>query len=373
MKNKKVLISGAGIAGFTLAYWLEKRGFSPTIVEKASEMRRGGYKVDVRGTALDIVREMGLYEKLENATVNLKTSKIVTSKFKSYDLKGDLLGYCSEDDIEVNRWDLAEILRQTCKDIEIIYGDSITSIDKKVHFEKGHSREFDIIVGADGIYSNVRKLHFKNEQAYLKKFGVNFCIFPTTNIFELNECEIVYFEKGLFLAAYAVKNHSYTCLACKNQNFYENFKHLGWKIPQVLEEMKNSDEIYYNELTQVRMPTWSKENVALVGDAAHACSGMGTSLAIVGPYVLAKELEKSNGDYHKGFLAYEKEIRSFVEDAQKLAASNHDLLANNSSSLGMKLQLLLIKLLPRAFVKCLTRQGRKKMSKVSRAYSIKKN
>lgn len=375
MKNKNVLISGAGIAGFTLAYWLKKRGFNPTIVEKHKDQRGGGYKVDIRGTALDVVKKMGIYEELLAANVNLKSSKIVTHKFKEIEFKGDILGHCSDDDLEINRWDLAKILKKAAGDVEVIYDDSITVLRNKVHFEHGPPREFDIVIGADGIYSSVRKLLFHNEEAYLKEFGVNFCIFPASNIFNLEDCELVFFKEGLFIAAYAAKEHSYVCFASKDtprskEGFYEKFKDIGWKVPELLKEMKNSDEAYFSTLSQIRMPKWSKDNVALVGDAAHATSGMGTSLAITGPYVLAKELEKANGDYKTAFKTYEEALRTYVKNAQELAAKNHDLLANDVSSFSMRVQLFIIKLLPGTFIKFLTRKGKKEMYKVARAYSL---
>ena len=375
MKNKRILISGAGIAGYTLAYWLKKQGFTPTIIEKSKTPRKGGYKVDVRGTALDVIKKMGLYETLLESNVNLKTSKIVTKDFKIIELEGDILGHVSGDDVEINRWDLSQILKKAAGEIEIIYDDTITSIEEKVHFEKAEPREFDVIIGADGIYSNVRKLIFHNEDAYLKKFGVDFCIFPCSNLFELKDSEIVYFEKGLFMAAYGAKEHSYTCLASKDtphnkQAFTDKFKHLKWKLPKLLEEMNGCEESYFNTLTQVRMPRWSKGHVALTGDAAHATSGMGTSLAIVGPYVLANELAKARGEYETAFKEYEARLQTFVQNAQDLAAKNHDLLANDSDSFSMKIQLFLLKMLPVSFVKYLTKKGRQEMRAVANAYSL---
>ncbi len=156
MKDTRILISGAGIGGFTLAYWLKQRGFSPTIIEKHPCVRGGGYKVDVRGTALEVAKRMGIYQDLIGANVNLLHSKFVFSDHKVFEFKGDLLGHTSQGDIEVNRWDLAQILSKATGKVEIIYNDSISKIDDKmVYFEKADPREFDIVVGADGQYSNV--------------------------------------------------------------------------------------------------------------------------------------------------------------------------------------------------------------------------
>jgi 2-polyprenyl-6-methoxyphenol hydroxylase-like FAD-dependent oxidoreductase len=110
MKDKRILISGAGIAGFTLAYWLKQRGFSPTIIEKHPYVRGGGYKIDVRGTALEVAKRMGIYQDLLEANVNLVRSKFVSSDHKVFEFDGDILGHSSEGEIEINRWDLAQIL-----------------------------------------------------------------------------------------------------------------------------------------------------------------------------------------------------------------------------------------------------------------------
>lgn len=134
-KNKRILISGAGIAGFTLAYWLKQRGFSPTIIEKHPYVRGGGYKVDVRGTALEVAKRMGIYQDLLEANVNLVRSKFVSSDHKIFEFDGDILGHSSEGEIEINRWDLAQILSEKISEIEVIYGESITKIEEKVvHF-----------------------------------------------------------------------------------------------------------------------------------------------------------------------------------------------------------------------------------------------
>jgi len=383
MEKKRVLISGAGIAGFTLAYWLKKRGFEPTIIEKHPFLREGGYKVDVRGIALEVARRMRIYDELLEKRVNLTQSKLVTPKHKILDFEGDILGHCSEGDIEVNRWDLVQILSNAVSDVEIIFGDSITEIGELVHFEKGEPRKFDLVVGADGLFSNVRRLAFGSDSQFLRKYGVYFCIFPAPNIFDLDHAEIVYFNQGKFMAAYAAKEYSYACLAFRSEQelladelsgvFEEQFEGLGWEIPRLCMAMKESGDCYYNSLAQVRMPYWSKGKVALVGDAAYAASAMGTSLALVGSYVLAREIAAANGDHEIAFPSYENAIRKFVVDAQDLVESDHQILSSGSSSIKLTLQLYLMKIMPKKSIQFLSKRGREQMRKVANNYDLEED
>ncbi len=379
MKDKRILISGAGIAGFTLAYWLKQRGFSPTIIERHRDVREGGYKVDVRGTAVEVAKRMGIYQDLLEANVNLVRSKFVSSDHKVFEFDGDILGFSSEGEIEVNRWDLAQILSKKIGKIEIIYGDSITKIDEKlVHFEKMEPREFDIVVGADGQFSNVRRLVFGEDSKFLRRYGIQFCVFPIPNIFELERCEIVYFDKGKLATAYAVGNHSYACLAFKSEDealssdnlkavFEKQFQDLDWEVPRLISLMKESDDCYFNSIAEVRMPCWSKGRVALIGDATHSAQGMGTSLAMVGAYVLAREIDESN-DYTLAFDKYEKNMRKFVEAAQALAEANHQ--AFTGSSIRMKFQLYLMKFLPKKIIQYFTERGKKQMKEVANGLTL---
>lgn len=362
MKKIQILISGAGTAGLTLAYWLKKRGFTPTIIEKYPFLRTGGYKVDVRGTALEVAKRMGIYQALIDSNVKLQKSKFITPDLKEFELEGDVLGHPSEEDIDINRWDLSQIIAKAIGEIGIIYNDSITKLDESmVHFQKMAPRKFDLVIGADGLHSNVRKLAFGNETQFLRDYEILFCVFPMPNIFELKHSQIIYFDKGKLISAYAVNNHSFACLAFKSENnnillenlkavFEEEFKHLGWEIPRFIHAMKESNDCYFDSIAQIRMPVWSKGRVALVGDAAHAASSIGTSLAMVGAYVLAREIEKTHGDYTTAFAKYEKSMRQYVEKGQDLAESNVRIFVKANSSWLIKLQLYLMKCFPK---KCL--------------------
>ncbi len=372
-----ILISGAGIAGFTLAYWLKQYGFTPTIVEKYPFLRKGGYKVDVRGAAVEVARRMGIYQELTDKDVKLDRSFFITSDQKQFELEGDILGHTSSVDFDVNRWDLAQIIAKAAGEVEILYNDSIVRFeDGIVYFEKSKARKFDLVIGADGVHSTVRKLFFGDETQFLKDYGIQFCVFPIPNIFELNRAQVVYFDKGKLASAYAVDNYSFACLAFKGhidsenlkEVFKEQFNNLGWKIPKLVDAMDESSECYFDSIAQIRMPKWSKGKVALVGDAAHAASSIGTSLAMVGAYVLASELK--NRDFATAFTNYEKIMRPFVEKGQNLAESNLQILARSNSSWLLTCQLYLMKLLPGKFMHLLTKWESWQMKKASNAITL---
>jgi 2-polyprenyl-6-methoxyphenol hydroxylase-like FAD-dependent oxidoreductase len=190
---------------------------------------------------------------------------------------------------------------------------------------------------------------------------------------------VVYFEKAMLATAYAVNNHSYACLAFKSEDkslsdenmkkvFEKRFSSLGWKVPLLISLMNESKECYFNTIAQVRMPHWSKDNVVLVGDAAYSAQGMGTSLAITGAYILAREIEKAQGDFPIAFSEYERAMRKYVEDSQKLAEGEIQIFT--SSSIKLKWQLYLMKILPKKILQHINEKRRVKMKTVANSLTL---
>lgn len=343
--KKHILISGASFAGLTLAYWLNKFGgdqLKITIVEIGKELRKGGSPIDVRGQALNVVKDMGIYEKIkakefihDTEIVNAKNETLVNFSINNFEqYRGD---------IEINRFDLVEILYQATSDnqVDFLFGNSIKTLTQHaqhvaVTFENGEQGDFDLVFGADGTHSIVRKLAFGDEKHFSKFFGVYFAFAEANNIptDRAKDTGIVYREVGKQAVLYQF-HHSVNALLMflspkLNWDYRNQAQHkqilkaafgmdTNWKIPEILEALLHSDSLFFDEVCQIHMPTWTKERVALVGDAAYAPSfftGMGTTLAILGAKNVADALVASKGDYHAAFASYNQTFRPFTESIQ---------------------------------------------------------
>ncbi|WP_293936172.1 FAD-dependent monooxygenase [Sphingobacterium sp. UBA5996] len=339
--KKKVLISGASFSGLTLAYWLNKFGYSVTMVELGKDLRTGGSPIDVRGEALDIAREMAIFDQIKqnefvhtDEVVDANDQTLATFSINSL---SEYLG-----DIEIHRGDLVKIMYEIIpeKEVNIVFGDSISALVQHddrvdVSFEKGRPQSYDFVFGADGTHSIVRKLVFGPEADFKKFLGVYFAF---ANVDQIQtgrhkSTGIVYRELGKQAVIYQFKHAANAILLFRapkldwnyrdrqqpkeilNEYFGEN---RNWKIPQIMEAMLQTDELYFDEACQIKMPSWTKGRVALIGDAAYAPSfftGMGTSLAMQGATLLAKELQ-GNTDYQIAFANYNARFRPFVENIQ---------------------------------------------------------
>ncbi|MGG4345202.1 FAD-dependent monooxygenase [Paenibacillus lautus] len=342
---RRILISGASIAGPALAYWLNRYGFHVTIVERAPALRRGGFGVDIRGAAITVLERMGILHHVRAADTQMTGVYFVDSIGK---IKGQIseasMGNVHDVDIEVMRDDLTDILYNLTKDtIHYIWDDSITAIQQteegaKVQFAHSKSQTFDAVIGADGLHSNVRKLTFGDESQFKRTLGCYISVFTTSNYLNLNYCQQFYTipgktvgmysahhnteAKGMFVFKSAPLKYDKHNPESQKQLIAETFgSDTGWETQRLLQSMKEADDFYFDEICQIHMPTWSKGCVALVGDAAYGpspLSGQGTSLALVGAYVLAGELKSAKGNYSNAFTAYEQVMRAYVEKNQKI-------------------------------------------------------
>ncbi|QKV96119.1 FAD-dependent monooxygenase [Streptomyces sp. NA02950] len=337
--RRKVLISGAGIAGPALAFWLNRYGCAVTVVEKAGALRDGGYPIDVRGTALEVVRRMGILPRLRDAHIDLRRLTFLdgdggeVASVNPYTLTGGVAGR----DLEVRRGDLTGALYTAVRDdVEFLFNDSIDALDQSsghgvdVTFRGGGRRTFDMVFGADGLHSRTREFLFGPEEQFHRYLGYCFAGFTMRNTFGLSHETMMWNAPGRAAALYAVGDnddvHAFLNFAHPEPPFeaFRNptaqrdlvaaaFADAGWQVPGMLAAMRDADDLFFDGVGQIRMPRWSRGRVALVGDAAYAPSfltGQGSSLALVGAYMLAGSL--ADRDHAAGFAAYEHNTREFV-------------------------------------------------------------
>ena len=205
----KVLISGAGLAGLTVAYWLRRYGFTTTIVERAPSLVTGGYKIDVRGTALQVLRRMGIHDAVVAASTDMQGALLVDGEGKILNkMSGDEFGHRVGEDLEIVRGTLCQILKDHISSAEFIFGDSIRAISQspdgvRVELTKNGVREFDLVIGADGLHSNVRELVFGDESRFVRDLGLYLCVYTVPNYLNLDRVEMQYSELGRVAAIWS--------------------------------------------------------------------------------------------------------------------------------------------------------------------------
>ncbi|MFH8796161.1 FAD-dependent monooxygenase [Streptomyces sp. NPDC017941] len=346
--KRTVLISGASISGPALAYWLRRSGFAVTVVEKAGAPRAGGYPIDIRGTATEVVRRMGILPRLRDAHIGSRRCTFLDADggtIASLDprvVDGGVAGQ----DLEVRRGDLAALLHAEVRDdVEFLFDDSIDTLDQyergvDVTFRSGRQRTFDLVVGADGVHSSTRESLFGPEGQFHRYLGYCFAVFTVPNTFGLSHELMLWNSPGRAAALYAVGDaadlHAFLNFhrpeppsdALRDPGAQRDlvaaaFAGAGWEVPGMVDALRGADDLFFDTAGQIRMPRWTRGRVALVGDAAYAPSfltGQGTSLALAGAYVLANSLA-THRDHTAAFGAYERDLRAFVAMNQALVDS----------------------------------------------------
>jgi 2-polyprenyl-6-methoxyphenol hydroxylase-like FAD-dependent oxidoreductase len=340
-----VLISGAGVAGPALAYWLHHHGFAPTIVERAPALRPGGHAVDVRGKALDVVDRMGLGDRLRRARTEMRGMSMVGPDGAELMRSTEMAlssGRLDSEDVEVLREDLtAMIFERTAADVRYVFGDSITDLVQdgdgvRVTFENAAPATFDLVIGADGLHSRVRRLAFGPEEQYLHHLGAYLGVFTAPNFLDLDRWQVWLKAEGVGYALYSARGNTEMRVTlgfesgpldydrrdvdAQRKLLEDRLTGVGWETPRLLAAMWQAGDFYFDAMAQTRMDSWSTGRVALLGDAGYCpspLSGQGTSLALVGAYVLADSLARSGG-----FALYEARMRGFAELNQALATEN---------------------------------------------------
>jgi 2-polyprenyl-6-methoxyphenol hydroxylase-like FAD-dependent oxidoreductase len=349
--NKNVLISGASFAGLATAYWMNKLGYKVTIVEISKDLKKGGTPVNIGDDVADIVKRMGLFEQIQAHRLRMEGVEVKNAD----DVTEGSLQFPpgaapSEIDWEIERDTLLDLMFGAVKDdVEFVFKNSIEALDQtendvRVTFKDGLERSFALIFGCDGVHSRVRKLQFGDEGEYAYFLGQYFSITIVNELLIKEHTTQVYSEPGKFvmLNAYNSKTDIVLCFSSENEIPYdyrdeaqqrkiisEQFAGQGWKTPDLLEKVENSTSFYFDKVCQIKMPSWTKGRVALVGDAAYCASpatGMGGSLAIIGAAALANAFQKHDWNVELAFQEYNESFHPYIETVQANAANNLDVL-----------------------------------------------
>ena len=348
IENRRVLVVGASIAGPALAYWLHRHGFEPTVLERAPTLRPGGYKIDIRGAAIDVVERMGLKDRLEGLETDMQFMSFVNKTGKRLaSVPADLFMGRGEADLEVMRGDLSQILYDATRaEVDYLFGDSVVGLSQsadgvEVMFQHAEPRTFDLVIGADGLHSAVRELALGQENRFVRDLGHGVSIGTVPNHLALDRWELIYSTPGrtvnlystgkdvdakaLFLFHATDFSYDRRDVAQQRKILRDTFAGNGWETDRLLDGIDQADDFYFDTVSQVELEQYSAGRISLVGDAAYCpsfASGQGSSLALVGAYVLAGELKSAGGDHTRAFGRYEQLMRPYVEKNLKLGRDN---------------------------------------------------
>ncbi|CAF9938434.1 hypothetical protein IMSHALPRED_000800 [Imshaugia aleurites] len=373
MSKLRVLISGASIAGPALAYWLVRAGCQVTVVERAPALRTAGQGLDVRDSARDVIKRMGIFDHILGKSSHEEGIEFVGSNNRCVARfgvdksgKGDSL----TSDIEILRGELAGILFDVTKDdVSYIFGDMIESLDESateisVNFANGTpTTAFDLVVAADGIGSKTRGLAFGNDSSNIRSLNSYVLYFSIPLSDTDTMWSRAHWVKGgrfmgmrpdnvgktralLTLTAYdksderlvRLEKASKEGVTAQKLLFQQLFQDADWEISRILKGMHESEDFYMQSVGQVRLNRWSSGRVTVVGDAGYAPSpftGMGTSLAFTGAYVLAGEISRQPDNIPAALASYERVLRPYVESIQKLPPGI-PWIVNPQSTLGLR-------------------------------------
>lgn len=367
-KRLKVLISGAGVAGPALAFWLHRLGHSCTVIERGDSLRTGGQQIDLRGPGIEAVKRMGILSDVRDCVVDEAGLGIVDGKnkaiafFPRHAPGSETQSFSSE--YEIMRGDLCEILYRKTKHTTMyrfgLHVDCYEDLGNnvKVEFSDGSVERYDLLVGADGQGSRIRRAMFEgDDEQSLRSMGCSLAYFPIDRTSKDMDHATAYWgtqqrvlmtrwhspDRGqVYLMTFNHGNEIKSALkqdaAKQKMIFGKLFKDVGWeRIDRLLGAMHSADDFYAHEIIQVRADKWSKGRVVLLGDAAFCSSpmsGMGTSLALVGAYVLAGAISE-NQDLGTAFQAYDNTLRPYVEKIQALRTPWHWILPK--SEIGLRI------------------------------------
>ena len=356
MSEPRVLVSGASVAGPALAYWLVRAGCKVTVVERTPSLRSAGQGIDVRDAARDVIKRMGIFDRIRDRSSHEEGMEFVDSNNRSYarfgvDKPGK--GNSMTSDIETLRGELAGILFDITKDsVSYIFGDMVETLEEtdkevNVHFSSGTpTTAFDLVVAADGIGSKIHDMALGDTSAHFRSLNscVSYFSIPPSDTDTM--WSRVYWARGgrnmllrpdnvgrtrAFLSLIAYENSDERLVRLQKASkegipaqkavVQELSEDADWEISRILKGMHEFENFYMQDIGQVRLDRWSSGRVTVVGDAGYAPSpytGMGTSIALIGAYVLAGEISRQPNNISAALASYEYFLRPFVESVQKL-------------------------------------------------------
>ncbi|GAA5156908.1 MULTISPECIES: FAD-dependent monooxygenase [Amycolatopsis] len=348
-----ILISGASIAGPSLALWLGRHGHRTTVVERAPALREGGQAVDFRGNQLEVLRRAGLLDEVRRHRTDMgplvaldETGRHVAALPPEF-MSGE---------VEILRGDLSRVLYDATKDrTEYVFGDWITSLREDadgvdVTFAHGAPRRFDLVLGADGLHSGVRALTFGPETRFRTDTGYSFAGFSAPDHLGLDRKALMYNVPGRGVMVSGIRGtgrigvgfwfraegleYDRHDVEQQKKIVHDLYRDLGWEVPKLLEALRDAEEVYFDSTCQIHLERYTRGRVALVGDAAWGAGpgGGGTGLAMMAAYVLAGELAAAGGDHRVAFARYEREVRPAAEAGLKQARNAGSFLAPETAA-----------------------------------------
>ncbi|MFE0654597.1 FAD-dependent monooxygenase [Streptomyces sp. NPDC059534] len=342
MTPRTVLISGAGVAGPTLAYWLARRGFQPTVVERSQGLRSSGSPVDVRGPALPVAERMGIMPHLREAATQATAVSLVDASGRQIARVGlpAARSAAGNREVELPRGDLASILYEAARsDAEFLFDDTIITMQQDEHgvdvdFDHAAPRRFDLIIGADGLHSTVRRLAFGPESDFVHHMGIYVATMPLDGPVNDPSHVLMYNTPGKLLSIHPSRDKALAAFifrSCAIDGFnhhnteqhkrivVEAYTGAGWRAPELLDQLRETEDLYFDSVSHVRLSAWARNRIGLLGDAASSVSlfGDGSSLAIAGAFTLAESLAAAPTDHTAAFRHYETAHRTLVDPKQR--------------------------------------------------------
>ncbi|MFF2546276.1 FAD-dependent monooxygenase [Kitasatospora sp. NPDC058063] len=344
----RVLVAGGGIAGQALAFWLTRGGHKVTVVERFPALRATGAQVDLRGQGIEAVERMGLLDAVRARLVDEAGVAFVDARGRA---RATIMANTSgrgrqslTSEYEIMRGDLVRILHDASKDgTEYVFGLSVDGFEQDeqkvvAHFSDGSTGEFDLLVGADGQGSRIRRALLPAGSDPYRRLGIHMAywfvprIASDSNIRDTcmvpggrqimrrshnpTETQVYFVMREESEEATAIHREP---VARQREFWASRFRDAGWQTERFIDGMRTSPFFYSQEVVQVRTDTWSKGRVVLAGDAAHCASpysGMGISGGLVGAHVLAGEINRNPGDLPTALANYDRVLRPFVDEIQ---------------------------------------------------------